>query len=78
MRRELLNMLRLKLDKVLFERRINANQLSKMTGIRYPTVLDMEANKSKAWSPENLDKIMKALEIEDITELIEYVKEESN
>ena len=71
-------MLRLKLDKVLFERRINANQLSKMTGIRYPTILDMESNKSKAWSPENLDKIMKALEIEDVTELIEYVKEESN
>jgi putative transcriptional regulator len=78
MRRELLNVLRLKLDKVLFERRINANQLSKMTGIRYPTILDMESNKSKAWSPENLDKIMKALEIEDVTELIEYVKEESN
>ena len=69
-------MLRLKLDRILFERRISANQLSKMTGIRYPTVLDMEANKSKAWSPENLEKIMVALDIEDIGDLIEYKKEQ--
>ncbi|MDU7473637.1 MAG: helix-turn-helix transcriptional regulator [Paenibacillus macerans] len=70
-------MLRLKLDKLLFDRRLNANQLSKLTGIRYPTILDMEANKSKAWSPENLNKIMIALDLDSVEELIEYVKEES-
>ncbi|WP_270167635.1 helix-turn-helix domain-containing protein [Paenibacillus sp. SYP-B4298] len=70
-------MMRLKLDKLLFERRISANQLSKMTGIRYPTVLDMEANKSKAWSPENLNKIMVALDLQDVTELIEYVADKN-
>ncbi|MOA60868.1 hypothetical protein D3C78_1858730 [compost metagenome] len=69
-------MMRLNLDKLLFERRISANQLSKMTGIRYPTILDMEKNESKAWSPENLNKIMVALDLQDVTELIEYVKEE--
>ncbi|WP_135553178.1 helix-turn-helix domain-containing protein [Paenibacillus cymbidii] len=46
-----------------------------MTGIRYPTVLDMENNVSKAWSPENLNKIMAALELRDIGELIEYVED---
>lgn len=70
-------MLRLKMDRILFERRISANQLSKMTGIRYPTVLDMENNKSKAWSPENLEKIMIALELKEVSELIEYVPEDS-
>lgn len=69
-------MLRLKLDKILYDKRINANQLSKLTGIRYPTVLDMAENKSKAWSPDNLDKIMEALEIEDISELIGRVEEQ--
>ncbi|TNJ68249.1 helix-turn-helix transcriptional regulator [Paenibacillus hemerocallicola] len=69
-------MMRLKLDSLLYEKRLSANQLSKMTGIRYPTILDMEKNESKAWSPENLNKIMIALELEDISELIEYVKED--
>ncbi|MEK3837616.1 helix-turn-helix domain-containing protein [Paenibacillus sp. FSL R7-0128] len=68
-------MLKLKLDKLLYEKRLNANQLSKMTGIRYPTISDMADNKSKAWSPENLNKIMVALDLGDISELIEYEKE---
>ncbi|UUZ85691.1 helix-turn-helix transcriptional regulator [Paenibacillus sp. P26] len=70
-------MLRLKLDKILYDRRMNANQLSEMTGIRYPTILDMVKNKSKAWSPENLNKIMETLNIEDVGELIEYVSEDA-
>lgn len=68
-------MMRLKLDSLLYEKRLNANQLSKMTGIRYPTILDMEKNESKAWSPDNLNKIMIALELRDIRELIEYVED---
>ncbi|MGG4096223.1 helix-turn-helix domain-containing protein [Paenibacillus lautus] len=70
-------MFKLKLDRVLFEKRMNANQLSELTGIRYPTILDMVKNKSKAWSPENLDKVYRALELTSVTELIEYVDEEA-
>lgn len=70
-------MFKLKLDRILFEKRMNANQLSEMTGIRYPTILDMVKNKSKAWSPNNLDKVYKALELTSINELIEYVNEEA-
>ncbi|ETT58166.1 helix-turn-helix transcriptional regulator [Paenibacillus sp. FSL H8-0457] len=70
-------MFKLKLDRILFEKRMNANQLSEMTGIRYPTILDMVKNKSKAWSPDNLDKVYKALELTSINELIEYVNEEA-
>lgn len=71
-------MIRLKLDYVLFEKKISAKQLADLTGIRYPTVLDMRDNKSKAWSPEHLDKIMQVLEIEHIGELIEYQKEQED
>lgn len=70
-------MFKLKLDKILFEKRMNANQLSEMTGIRYPTILDMVKNKSKAWSPDNLDKVYKALELTSVTDLIEYVDEKA-
>ncbi|OBZ08065.1 helix-turn-helix transcriptional regulator [Bacillus sp. FJAT-26390] len=71
-------MLRLKIDKLLHDRHMNPNQLSKLTGIRYPTVLDMCNNDSKAWSPDNLNKIMVALEIENVNELIEYEKEQED
>lgn len=70
-------MFKLKLNRILFEKRMNANQLSELTGIRYPTILDMVKNKSKAWSPDNLDKVYKALELSSVTELIEYVNEEA-
>lgn len=68
-------MFKLKLDKILFEKRMNANQLSELTGIRYPTILDMVKNKSKAWSPDNLDKVYKALELTSVADLIEYVED---
>ncbi|MGG4346616.1 helix-turn-helix transcriptional regulator [Paenibacillus lautus] len=70
-------MFKLKLDRVLFEKRMNANQLSELTGIRYPTILDMVKNKSKAWSPDNLDKVYKALGLTSVADLIEYVDEEA-
>lgn len=70
-------MFKLKLDRILFEKRMNANQLSELTGIRYPTILDMVKNKSKAWSPDNLDKVYKALELTSAADLIEYVDEEA-
>lgn len=69
-------MLRLKIDKLLYDKRLNVNQLSKMTGIRYPTVADMAENKVKHWVPENLNKIMEALKLKDVSELIEYVPDE--
>jgi DNA-binding Xre family transcriptional regulator len=68
-------MFRLKLKRVMFDKDINTRQLSDKTGIRWNTVDDMAENKSKTWSLDNLDKIMTALDIEDINELIEYKKE---
>lgn len=68
-------MLILKLSEHMEEKRINARQLSVMTGIRWNTIDDMAKNKAKHWSPENLEKVMIALELEDITDLIEYKKD---
>lgn len=69
-------MLRLKLNELMEQKRWNARQLSEATGIRWNTIDDMAKNKSKAWSPDNLTKIMETLEITDINELIEYAKEQ--
>ncbi len=66
-------MIRLKLNEAMHNAYTNANKLSKATGIRYPTIQDMANNDSKAWSPENLNKIMNALGLSDISQLIEYV-----
>ncbi|WP_430127029.1 helix-turn-helix domain-containing protein, partial [Paenibacillus larvae] len=51
-------MLLLKINQIMDEKRLNTRQLSKMTGIRWNTINDMSENKSKHWSPENLEKIM--------------------
>ncbi|MGG3278771.1 helix-turn-helix domain-containing protein [Paenibacillus solani] len=69
-------MLLLKLDKIMEEKGLNSRQLSEMTGIRWNTIDDMKKNKAKHWAPDNLEKVMVALGIKDIEDLIEY-KEDS-
>lgn len=68
-------MLLLKLENLMIEKRINTRQLSEMTGIRWNTVDDMVKNKARHWSPENLDKICRALGVKSVDELIEYREE---
>lgn len=60
----------------MYARRLNSNKVSEMTGIRYSSVRDMEKNQSNPGALKNLNKIMEALKIEDISDLIEYVKTE--
>lgn len=69
-------MLILKLESIMTKKRVNTRQLSEMTGIRWNTIDDMAKNKAKHWSSENLNKIMVALELDDIGQLIEYKKEQ--
>jgi len=73
---EVMKMIRLRLAEIMAERGLNPRQVSTMTGIRWNTVSDMAENKSKAWSPENLNKIMVALDLHDISQLIAYEKEQ--
>ncbi|MGO4540394.1 helix-turn-helix domain-containing protein [Paenibacillus sp. 2TAB19] len=71
-------MLKLKLAEIILKKGTNARQLSQATGIRWNTIDDMINNQSKTWSPTNLEKVMISLGIEDVSELIEYVKEEAS
>lgn len=72
---EVINMLKLKLRELMFEKRWNARQLSDATGIRWNSIDDMMENRSKRWTVENLEKIMDVLDIKDISDLIEYVND---
>lgn len=69
-------MLRLKLGNIMYDRRLDAVKVADMSGVRYGTVLDMQNNKSKHWSPENLNRIMIALELKNVSDLIEYVDDQ--
>ncbi|BFH16356.1 helix-turn-helix transcriptional regulator [Paenibacillus melissococcoides] len=69
-------MIRLKLDEILKQRDISMYKLHQMTGIRPNTVSDLVNNKAKQWSPEALNTIFKALELESIHDLIEFVEDE--
>ncbi|GGF73205.1 hypothetical protein GCM10010912_18020 [Paenibacillus albidus] len=67
-------MFRLKLDKILEDKPDwTMYKLHIKTGIRPNTISDLVNNKAKAWSPENLNKIYKALGLSSVEELIEYV-----
>jgi DNA-binding Xre family transcriptional regulator len=69
-------LLRLKIDKILESRpEWSMYKLHIATGIRPNTVSDMVNNKAKQWSPENLDKIYKALELNSVDDLVEYVED---
>ncbi|RUT39488.1 XRE family transcriptional regulator [Paenibacillus anaericanus] len=70
---EVIDVLKLKLREVMFEKRWNARQLSEATGIRWNSIDDMMENRSKRWSVENLEKIMEVLGIESVNDLIEYI-----
>ena len=74
--REVMKLLRLKLREIMFEKRWNARQLSEATGIRWNSIDDMMENRSKRWTVENLESIMRVLEIDDIGQLIEYKKDQ--
>lgn len=66
-------MLRLRIDKILEEKPDwTMYKLHLKTGIRPNTVSDLVNNKAKAWSPENLNKIYKALGLNSVDELFEY------
>ncbi|RXZ84598.1 XRE family transcriptional regulator [Paenibacillaceae bacterium] len=70
-------MLRLRIGERIEELGLNTRQVSQMAGVRWNTVDDLAKNKAKHWSPENLEKIMKVLDIKSVEDLIEYKDEGS-
>lgn len=67
--------IRIKLDEVLKQRNLTQKQLVEMTGIRAAAISELYNNQRKSINKEHLEKIAKALDINDINELIEIQKE---
>lgn len=63
--------LRVKLKEILDDRKITQKQLHEMTGIRTAAISELYNNQRKTINREHLTKIATALEIKDVTELIE-------
>jgi putative transcriptional regulator len=70
-------MIILKLNKFLKEKGISQRELSRLTGVRHPTISEMCLNRSKSLPVENLDIICTVLDC-DITDIIEHKKEHSD
>lgn len=62
------------LDGLLAKREISQHELSRLTGIRQPTINDMCQRKTKSLPLNNLARICTALDCE-ISDIIELVKE---
>jgi putative transcriptional regulator len=62
----------IKLDKLLADRDMSQHELSRLTGIRQPSVNEMCRNQTVRLPLENLAKICSTLEcgIEDVLELV--------
>lgn len=68
-------MIRLKLKEVLRKKGMTQKELSEISGINETTISFMSRDTSSVINKENLAKIMKALDIQDISEIIEYTPE---
>lgn len=63
--------IQIRLKDVLNERRISQKELAKKTNLRESTISDICRNSKTVMNFEHMEKIAEALEITDITELIE-------
>jgi putative transcriptional regulator len=66
----------IKLDKLLSERKMSQHELSRLTGIRQPSINEMCRNQTQRLPLDNLAKICEELEC-DISDILKLVKEES-
>ncbi|AVF26027.1 hypothetical protein ERICIV_01873 [Paenibacillus larvae subsp. larvae] len=70
-------LIRLKIDRIIAaDPELTMYKLHVLTGIRPNTISDLVNNRAKHWSVENLEKIMNALKLEDVSELMEFVKDD--
>ncbi|MEC0168630.1 helix-turn-helix transcriptional regulator [Paenibacillus graminis] len=68
-------MIRIKLQEVLDERGMNQKQLSELSKLRPTTISELCNNIRTSINREHLEKVMVALGIKDISEIIEYIEE---
>ena len=65
-------MIKIHLSRLLGERRMSQRELSRLTGIRYPTINELYHEMVVKISTDNLDKICEALGCE-LHDLLEYI-----
>lgn len=66
----------IKLDKILTDREMSQHELSRMTGIRQPSINEMCRNQTVRLPLDNLAKICDVLKV-DIPDILELRKEQS-
>lgn len=64
---------RLKLKKILLDRKITQKELSEKTGLRQNAISEMVNNQRSTINREQLAVICKALEITDMNEIFELI-----
>ncbi|WP_129408103.1 helix-turn-helix domain-containing protein [Marinitoga lauensis] len=69
-------MIKHKVKKLLKERDKSLYWLSQKTGLSYPNLHKLIKNDTHSINFDTLDKIMKALEITDFNEILEFVHDE--
>jgi putative transcriptional regulator len=69
--------IRLKLREILKERNIEQKELAEKTGLSERAVSELCNNLTKRYPKEALERIADALEIDDVSELLEIVHEKS-
>lgn len=68
-------MIRIRLQEILNERGLNQKQLSELTKLRPTTISELCNNIRTSINREHLEKVMLALGIKDISEIVEYNEE---
>lgn len=67
---------RLKLKAILHERGMTQKELAEITGLREATISEIAANARTTINKKNLAKVMNALDIEDLSEILTVYTEE--
>lgn len=67
-------MIRIKLQEIINERGITQKQLSEITKLRPTTISELCNNLRTSINREHLEKVMIALGIKDMSEIIEYIE----
>lgn len=65
--------IKLKVKELLEERNMTQKKLSQLTGIRESTISDIVRGSRTVMNFEHISKIAEALEIEEISKLIDFV-----
>ncbi|MDL5039521.1 helix-turn-helix domain-containing protein [Heyndrickxia coagulans] len=60
-----------RLDRVLSDRNLTQKELAEMTGLRPASISELYNNQRKSLNREHIEKIAEALNIKNISELVE-------